>query len=72
MILLQRVLFGVAAGFWLVAGALAALDSMNFDLAGRARGPGRADAGEQGCAGGMVFAARPPDGGRRGACLGCG
>jgi hypothetical protein len=37
MIPLQRVLFGVTAGFWLVAGALAAFGVLDFGLGGAAR-----------------------------------
>lgn len=37
MIRLQRLLFGVAASFWLAAGALAALGLVDFGLSGGAR-----------------------------------
>ncbi len=37
MIRLQRLLFGVAASFWLIAGALAALGLVDFGLSGGAR-----------------------------------
>ncbi len=37
MILLQRLLFALAAGFWLVTGALAALGVLDFGLSSGAR-----------------------------------
>ena len=40
MILLQRALFGVAAGFWLVAGVLATFGVVDFGLTSGARGLG--------------------------------